>query len=167
MDQENKFGSLLTPDIKLHRKYFDEMVRLIGIQIIYRAVRKDKHWTVYSEIENNFESPMLIGCIFSEHPDQKTMKKMGWVSELQENASIIHVAYDTPNIQVGCLFIVPSGLDDGKGRSFRCVRMSNSMIYPSSIACEIVPEYEDTYIDSNNNFEHSSFNLLNKEEGYY
>lgn len=163
---ENKYGSLLTPDAKIYRKYFDEMVNLIGIKVIYRAPRKDKHYTTYSEIESNYESPIVIGCIFNEHIDQKTLKKMGWVSELQPNSSIIHVAYDTPNIQQGCLFIVPSGLDNAKGRLFRCVNLTNSIIYPSSITCEIVPEYEDTYQISNNNFKHSSFNLLNKEEGY-
>ena len=92
------------------------------------------------------------------------MKKIGWVSELQKDSSLIHVAYDTPDIQQGALFIVPSGLDDGKGRLFRCVKLTNSIVYPASIACEIVPEYEDTYQNTNNDFMHSSFNLLNEED---
>lgn len=161
-----KYGKLLTPDIKLHRKYFDEMVKLLGIQVIYRATRKDKHWTNYSEISSNYKEPLLIGCIFEEHPTQSTMKKRGWVSELQTDSSFIDVAYDTPDIQVGALFIVPSGLDDGKGRLFRCVTMQNSMIYPAAITCEIVPEYENTNTLDNKDYQHSSFNLLNEEEGY-
>lgn len=163
---EQKYGKLLTPDIKLHRKYFDEMVKLLGIQVIYRAPRKDKHWTNYSEISSNYKEPLLIGCIFEEHPTQSTMKKRGWVSELQTDSSFIDVAYDTPDIQVGALFIVPSGLDDGKGRLFRCVTMQNSMIYPAAITCEIVPEYENTNTLDNKDYQHSSFNLLNEEEGY-
>lgn len=163
---EQKYGKLLTPDIKLHRKYFDEMVKLLGIQVIYRAPRKDKHWTTYSEISSNYKEPLLIGCIFEEHPTQSTMKKRGWVSELQTDSSFIDIAYDTPNIQVGALFIVPSGLDDGKGRLFRCVTMQNSMIYPAAITCEIVPEYENTNTLDNKDYQHSSFNLLNEEEGY-
>lgn len=163
---EQKYGKLLTPDIKLHRKYFDEMVKLLGIQVIYRAPRKDKHWTTYSEISSNYKEPLLIGCIFEEHPTQSTMKKRGWVSELQTDSSFIDIAYDTPDIQVGALFIVPSGLDDGKGRLFRCVTMQNSMIYPAAITCEIVPEYEDTNTLDNRDYQHNSFNLLNEEEGY-
>nr|DAP55330.1 MAG TPA: hypothetical protein [Caudoviricetes sp.] len=163
---EQKYGKLLTPDIKLHRKYFDEMVKLLGIQVIYRAPRKDKHWTTYSEISSNYKEPLLIGCIFEEHPTQSTMKKRGWVSELQTDSSFIDIAYDTPDIQVGALFIVPSGLDDGKGRLFRCVTMQNSMIYPAAITCEIVPEYENTNTLDNKDYQHSSFNLLNEEEGY-
>ena len=161
---DNRYGRLITPDIKLHRKWFDEMVRLIGIQVVYRAPRKDKQWTSFAEIESNYQPSIVIGCIFDEHPTQQTMKKIGWVSELQKDSSLIHVAYDTPDIQQGALFIVPSGLDDGKGRLFRCVKLTNSIVYPASIACEIVPEYEDTYQNTNNDFMHSSFNLLNEED---
>ena len=161
---EQKYGKLLSSDIKLHRKWFDELVKLIGIQVIYRAPRKDKHYTTYGEIDSNFQDPLIIGCIFTEHPDQQTMKKIGWISELQENSSLIHVAYDTPDIQQGCLFIIPSGLDDGKGRLFRCIRLTNSMIYPSSIVCEIIPEYENTYPNKNNDFKYKSFNILNEED---
>src|SRR5574344_450669 len=125
---DNRYGRLITPDIKLHRKWFDEMVRLIGIQVVYRAPRKDKHWTSFAEIESNYQPSIVIGCIFDEHPTQQTMKKIGWVSELQEDSSLIHIAYDTPDIQQGALFIVPSGLDDGKGRLFRCVKLTNSIV---------------------------------------
>lgn len=161
---DNRYGRLITPDIKLYRKWFDEMVRLIGIQVVYKAPRKDKHWTSFAEIESNYQPSIVIGCIFDEHPTQQTMKKIGWVSELQKDSSLIHIAYDTPDIQQGALFIVPSGLDDGKGRLFRCVKLTNSIVYPASIACEIVPEYEDTYQNTNNDFMHSSFNLLNEED---
>lgn len=167
MDElKTKYGILLTPDAKLQRNYFKEMCKLIGINCIYRAVKPGKKYTTYAELDTNFEKPQLIGCIFDEHPTQQTLKKIGWVSELQENSSIIHVAYDTPGLQQGCLFTLPSGLDDGKGRLFRLIKISTIMVYPASIACELVPEYENTYVESLNNFEDSSFNLLNPEEGY-
>jgi hypothetical protein len=38
------------------------------------------------------------------------------------------------------------------------------MIYPSAITCEIVPEYENTYVRESFNFERSDFNLLTEEE---
>ena len=164
MEQQNNYGLLLRPDIKLHRQYFNEMVRLIGIQVIYRAVKPDKHWTMYAEIESSYEPPMLVGCIFDEHPTQKTMKKLGWDSERTTDASIISVPYDTPNIQVGCLFIIPSGIDGAVGRLFRITKLSNIMVYPASITCEIVPEYEDTMDKTELTFQHSSFNVLNTEE---
>jgi len=45
------------------------MVQLIGVTVIYRAVRPDKHYTTYSEIDSNYYEPMLVGCVFNEYPD--------------------------------------------------------------------------------------------------
>lgn len=163
--QAPKYGLLLNNDIKLHRGYFDEMIRLLGIQVIYRAPLPDKHYTTYAEIESNYAEPILVGCIFDEHPTQQTLKKMGWVAELQQNSSFIHVPYDLPNLQQGALFIVPSGIDNAKGRLFRVVSMSTSMVYPASITCAIVPEYENTYVpETNDDYVHSTDNLLNEEQ---
>lgn len=160
----NKYGTLLTPDIKLHRQWFKEMVKMHGINVIYRAVKDGKKWTNYAELDTNFEPPTLEGCIFDEHPTQQTLKKMGWVSELQESASLIHVRYDLPNIQVGCLFIIPSGLDNANGRVFRVTKLTNGIVYPASIMCELVPEYENTFNPSSHDHKYNSFNLLEEEE---
>ena len=157
---ENKYGILLNGDIKLHRKWFEEMCNLIGINVVYRPLKLDKHYTTYTEIDGNYEQPLIVGCIFEEHPEQQTLKKLGWASELQENASIIHVPYDLVGIQQGVLFIIPSGIDNAKGRLFRVSKISNIMVYPASLTCQLVPEYEDTYSESQSNFKHSSFNLL-------
>lgn len=161
---ENKFGILLSEDAKIHRQYFNELVSLIGIQVFYRAPLPGKHYTNYTEIEGNYYDPIQVGCIFNDHPDQPTLKKMGWVSELQENSSIIHVPYDLPELQQGALFFIPSGLDNSPNRLFRVVKMQNIMAYPSSISCEIVPEYENTFHKEQYDYRYSSFNLLIQEE---
>lgn len=162
------YGVLLRDsDIKIHRKYFEEMCKLIGVNVLYYIPKENKHWTTYAEIETNFYNPMLVSCIFEDHPNQYTMKKLGWDSELQENASLISVPYDLKDLQVGTIFIVPSSIDNTKGRVFRVVKMRNSMIYPSSITCELVPEYENTFSSSEFVYKDSSFNLLNDEEEDY
>lgn len=164
MEENRKYGLLIQPSIKLHRQYFKEMCKLHGIYVLYRAPLKNKHYTTYAEIDSNFAPPIQIGCLFESHPDQRTTKKLGWVAELQEDASIIHVDYDLPDLQVGSLFIIPSGLDDGKGRLFKVIRMSTIMIYPASISCAIVPEYEDTLDpDTYNDYTDISFNMLQDE----
>lgn len=61
------------------------------------------------------------------------------------------------------MFIVPCGLDQTEGRVFRVVKMTNSIVYPASITCEIVPEYENTYNPAQNDFRRRDFNLLNGE----
>lgn len=161
----NNFGILLNEqNIKLNRAYFKQMLKLIGIEVQYRAVKSGKMWTTYAELNANYEDPIPVGCIFTEHPDQKTLKKVGWVSELQEDASLISVPYDTPNLQVGALFYVPSGLDNAQSRLFRVVSMSNIMLYPASITCEIIPEYETTFEQDLHNHTKNSFNILRQEE---
>ena len=129
-------------DIKLHRTWFKEMTRLHGINVIYKEPLKNKEYDNRGDLVSGYKPGIRIGCIFQEHPDQKSLKKMGWVAELQEGASIIHVPYDLPGLQVGALFDVPSGLDEAKPRTFRVISMQNIMIYPASIACEIALEYE-------------------------
>lgn len=135
------YGILINKDIKLHRTWFKQMTALHGINCKYKApINKD--YDTYGDLQAEYGAEIIVGCLFEEHPNQKSLKKAGWVAELQEGASIIHVPYDLPGLQVGALFEVPSGLDDGKGRLFRVISMSNIMIYPASIACEIALEYE-------------------------
>lgn len=166
MDENSKTGMLLNANnIKLHRQYFREMLRLIGIHVLYRAPKPDKHWTTYAELETNYEPPILVGCIFDQHPDQQTMKKLGWVAELSSSSSLISVDYDLPGLQVGALFIIPSGIDNSSGRLFRVAKMTTSMVYPSCVTCEIIPEWEDVAEQEVMfDFTSSNLNLLNEEQ---
>ena len=160
-----QYGLLLNQkDILLQRKYFDEMTKMIGVRVIHRAPRNSKTYTTYAEIDTNFYEPEMVGCIFEEHPTQKTMKKLGWNSELSENASLISVPYDLRGLQKGSLFVVPSAFDNTKGRLFRVVEIYGEMIYPCSLSCRIVPEFENTFTDNSFNHKRDSFNLLNREE---
>ena len=143
-DKPNDYGLLLNKDIKLQRIYFKQMTKLLGINCQYYAPMNNKTYSQLGDLETDYFPPELVGCIFQEHPDQKTVKKMGWVAELQEGASIIHVPYDLKGLEVGALFALPSGLDNGQSRLFRVISMQNIMIYPASIACELAPEYKDS-----------------------
>lgn len=159
----DNYGLLINrSDILLQRNYFEEFVQMLGIIVIHRAPRPDKHYTTYAEIESNYFEPKAVGCIFDEHPDQRTMKKLGWNSELSESPALISVPYDTEGLQKGSLFIIPSAFDNTQGRLFRVVEMSSIMIYPASITCKIVPEYESTFVKDSFNHQRNSFNLLNR-----
>ncbi len=142
------------------------MTKQYGINCIYKAPLDSKTFDHHGDLDTHYKNGVLVGCIFQDHPDQKTLKKMGWVAELQENSSIIHVPYDLEDLQVGALFIVPSGLDNAKGRVFRVISMSNIMVYPASIACEIAPEYEDTTQRNEiHQFTDTTFTVLKDNEG--
>lgn len=140
-DIKTDYGLLINKDIKLHRTWFKQMTALHGINCKYHAPLANKANDVHGDLQTGYKPEILVGCLFEEHPNQKSLRKAGWVAELQEGSSIIHVPYDLPGLQVGALFEVPSGLDGGKGRLFRVISMANIMIYPASIACEIALEY--------------------------
>lgn len=141
-DNKTDYGLLITKDIKLHRTWFKQMTALHGINCKYRAPLGNKEYDIYGDLQTGYKPAILVGCIFEEHPNQKSLRKAGWVAELQEGSSVIHVPFDLPGLAVGALFEVPSGLDNGQARTFRVISLSNIMIYPASISCEIALEYK-------------------------
>ena len=158
-------GILLNPaNIKLHRRYFGEMVRLLGIQAVYRAPRENKHYDGHGELDSFYYEPLRVGCIFDEHPVERTMRKLGWNAELSDGEAVIHVPYDLFGLQRGALFIIPSALDGAKGRVFRVNEMSTIAVYPASIACRIAPVWESTFEPSQFEHDDNDFNLLRGEE---
>ena len=165
---ENKDTGLLldAQAIKLHRRYFAEMLKLLGINVLYRSPRdSSKTYTTYGELDTLYNEPIEMSCIWDEHPQQKTMRLLGWNAEMLDNNILIHVPYDTPGLQVGALFIVPSGLDNAKPRVFKVLRMSTIAVYPASISCEIGPVLEDTSPKADIvDFKKSDFNLLANPE---
>lgn len=156
-------------NIKLHRQYFKQMVNLVGINVLYREpIEASKEYNEYTELDSRYKPAVIVGCIYDEHPSQKTMRKLGWNAELSDATTIIHVPYDLPGVQVGALFIIPSGLDNAEGRVFRVIRMSNIAVYPASISCELAPVYINTTpVNLVKDFDKSNFNLLSDESDEY
>ena len=157
----DNYGKLVQPNIKLLRKQFSEMCSLLGVNVKYQFPLKGKQHTLHGENQSDYSEPKTVSCIFEEHIDQKTAKKMGWDAELQDNMSVISVPYDLENLQVGCLFEVPSAFDNTPGRLFRVVEMSGIQMYPASISCRLVQEYEtDMAAADYEMFTNTNFNLL-------
>lgn len=163
--KNNKYGLLLNEqDIKLQRKYFEEMTSLIGVKTIFWSPKKDKDYSLYGEIVSNYNKPKEVNCIFIEHPDQKTLRKLGWAVELNTELSIISAPYDLEGLEEGALFLLPSAFDNSKGKLFKVVNLSGIMIYPASITCQLAPEYKNTFEEVSYMHKHDSFNLLAQED---
>lgn len=160
MDSKQTGILLNDKNIKLHRMWFSQMVQLIGIQVQYRSPKDNKHYDQYGELDTYYNAPITIGCIFNEHKDQRTMRKLGWNAELDDTTSLITVAYDTPNIQVGALFSIPSGIDNAPDRIFRVIKMSVGAIYPATITCEIAPIMLDTFDSRSIDYVNNDMNQL-------
>lgn len=153
-------------NVKLQRFYFNQAVRLIGIQTLYYAPKKGMgKYDIYGDFESHFELPVHVGVIFEDHPTIWTMRKLGWDTELQDGETLIHVPYDLCGLEAGGIFEIPSGIDNSKPRRFRVIKMRTSMVYPSEIVCHIGPEWSSSTERSQiEDFTQSDFNLLNEEE---
>lgn len=158
-------GLLLNPNnIKLQRFYFKQMVKLIGIIVLFRPlIDKSKQYNGVGELDAYYLPPERVGCIFEEHPTEKTMKKCGWIAELNTEASVIHVPYDLKGLERGSLFIIPSALDNAKGRLFKVIELSTIAVYPASVACKIGPVWESEYNETELNFKSNNFSLLRED----
>lgn len=158
-------GLLLNDDILLQRQYFEEMLSLYGIEIIYRVPRESKEYDKYGEIDTNYKAPESIFCILNEHPDIRTMRKLGWNSESNDSPVLISVAYDTPGLQRGCLVSIPDTFNPKVGRLFRIDELSApSIIYPCAITCKLIPELQNKFNKSQLDYSDSDFKLLKNSE---
>lgn len=168
MNNEDTGILLVESNIKLSRQFFEEFLRLHGLRVTYRAPRKgSKDYNMYGELDTNYEAPISVMCIYDEHPTQKTMRKIGWNTELADTSVVINVPYNM-NVETGGLFVIPAGLDKSEGRVFKVLRMSNIAVYPVSIACELGPmlvnNSQNNLVD---NFQATNFNLLADESDEY
>ena len=158
------YGKLVNPDIKLQRSYFKEMCKLLGVVTKYQFPLKDKQYTLQGELKSSYSPEERVGSIFEEHVQQKTAKLLGWNAEQMTDKAIIHVPYGLHDLQVGCLFTIPSAFDNSPGRKFRVTQLYTIMIYPASVTCELVPEYENQMeLADTELFVNTNFNLLNEE----
>ena len=168
MDNRDTGLLLNKKNIQLNRFHFKQMVKLLGINVLYRAPRPEaKSHDLHGELDSLYYEPIVVGCIYNEHTEQKTMKKLGWNAEREETTPVIHVQYDLPGLQAGALFIIPSGLDNAEGRVFKVLDMSYVPVYPASIACKLGPVMKNDFQRSQReDFTQQNMNLLDfdKEE---
>lgn len=151
--------------IELQRKYFKQMLQLRGINILHREPKESSiNYTINGELDTFYNAPIQTTCIFEEHPKQQTMKKLGWLAEFNGSTSLIQVPYDL-NVQVGSLFIIPSGLDNAEPRTFKVLRMTSIAVFPAYITCEVGPLWNSNISNNmKNDFVNSNFNYINEED---
>lgn len=76
-DNQRAYGFLINKDIKLHRKYFQQMVKLLGINCKYKEPLNGKTFDTRGDLVAKYKPEIPVGVIFQDHPDQKTLKKIG------------------------------------------------------------------------------------------
>ena len=72
-------GLLNRQDARIFRRYFSEMVKLIGQSVGYQYVVEQKY-TIHSEDNSILSAPIRIDILFDENPQIDTLNRLGWVS---------------------------------------------------------------------------------------
>ena len=136
-------GLLNRDDARIHRAYFQEMTKLIGIQVLYQYVIKQE-LTIHSEDNSTLSQPIQLDILFDENPSQKTLNRMGWVSELgrDDNPIVINVPYNTPNLTVNARITIESTDGIKRPRVFKITQIQADLEYPEAFTCMVAPVYD-------------------------
>ena len=135
-------GLLNRSDATIFRGYFREMCKLLGQSVAYQYVKEQK-MTIHSEDNSELSMPIRIDIIFDENPSVDTLKRMGWVSELNEQRPIIiNMPYNTPNLTVNARITVESVDGIGRPRVFRITKIMSDLEFPDAFTCSIVPVFD-------------------------
>lgn len=150
-------GLLTRKDAKLHRRYFEEMCKLIGQSVGYQYVIKQE-MTIHSEDNSTLSMPIRIDVLFDENPQTDTLNKLGWVSELNEQKPIVvNLPYNTPNLTVNARIIIETVDGLNRPRVFKVTTIKADLEYPDAYTCALAPVY-DQYTQRN------QYTLVNAEK---
>ena len=131
--------SILQNDLTIYRQWASEELDLYGVSAEYYQLKPNHSWTVAGELAANYFDPRPIKLFFDQVPKISTLKKLGWVTELDQQASLVNILFTTPGIAVGCLFNIKDPLTPDSGRLFRVTKLQTGILYPSYVTCQIVP----------------------------
>lgn len=150
-------GLLNREDSRIFRKYFKEMVKLIGQSVGYQYIVERKY-TIHSEDNSKLSVPVRIDVLFDENPTVDTLNRLGWVSELNEQKPIVvNMPYDTPNLSVNARLLIESVDGTPRPRVFKITQIESDLEFPDAYTCAAVPIF-DQYAQKN------QYTLVNHEK---
>lgn len=160
--------SLISQDAEIFREYFKECLEMYGIPALFFQPKEDicqKKFTTLGEMKNLYYDPIETQVLFEATPKVQTLRKLGWVTELDKEQPIVHVDYDLPGIARGAVFKIKDPLSVTDGRLFRVTKMSVGILYPASISCQIVAVLGKEPEETLNPYNGPKSIFLNKKEG--
>ncbi len=132
-------NSILQNDLTALRYQMQEVLDMYGIQAKYYQIKPGHTFTVAGELSANYFDPIDCRVLFDQVPKVSTLKKLGWVTELDQAASLIHISFDTPGISHGAVFEIKDPLASDSGKLFRVTKLQTGILYPTFVTCQIVP----------------------------
>lgn len=153
-------GLLNRNDSTIFRHYFKEMAKMIGITVIYQYPI-DMQFSIYAE-ENpkGFSEEIKMDIIFEENPKVTTLRKYGWVSNLDEDKPYMAtLPYDAKNLCKGCRITIVPPEPLASKNVFVITDIKANLEFPDSWVCKLAPVFFNKqpeklkeYKDKNNVF---------------
>ena len=150
-------GLLNRADSTIFRRYFNEMVKLIGQSVGYQYI-VEREMTIHSEDNSKLSSPIRLDVLFDENPTVDTLNALGWTSELNSQQPIVvNMPYNTPNLTVNARLTIESVDGVSRPRVFKITKIASDLEFPDAFTCAIVPVF-DQYKQKN------QYTLVNTEK---
>lgn len=133
-------GLIVEKEIEYLRRQFRFAVEQIGVQFMYRYPLNNAIDVFNQPAPDGYSERIPVYGVFEGEPKLKTYRNLGWVVEKSDNLPfLIHIPFDTPHIQRGCLFEIDGQITSIESRLFQVTELSTGLVCPDHIICQIVP----------------------------
>lgn len=141
-------GLLTQEDATVYRGFFREMCELLGQTVQYQyPLNVNK--TIHSEPNIELSDPIRLDIIFNENPTVDTLRKHGWVTEINGSLPVIaQIPYDAPGLARYARITIPPVGNVMRERIFEVTAISTILEYPDCWTVRLVPVY-DSYKEKN------------------
>lgn len=127
-------------EVNYLRSQFKEAVKQLGVPFRYQFPLGNNLDDFAQPAPDGYSNELEIYGIFDGEPKLKTYRNLGWVVEKSDNLPfLIHIPFDTPNIQKGALFKTSGQITGIKERVFQVTELTTGLVCPDHIVCQIVP----------------------------
>ncbi len=131
---------IVEKEIEYLRRQFRFAVEQIGVQFMYRYPLNNAIDVFNQPAPDGYSERIPVYGVFEGEPKLKTYRNLGWVVEKSDNLPfLIHIPFDTPHIQRGCLFEIDGQITSIESRLFQVTELSTGLVCPDHIICQIVP----------------------------
>lgn len=133
--------SLIVPaEVEYLRAQFKLTVVQLGVLFKYRYPLNSNVDMYDQPAPDGYSTESDVYGIFDGEPKLKTYRNLGWAVEKNDNLPfLIHVPFDTPHIQKGCLFSIDGQVTEIEARLFQVTELTTGLVCPDHIICQIVP----------------------------
>lgn len=133
--------SLIVPaEVEYLRSQFKLTVEQLGVLFKYRYPLNNNADLYNQPAPDGYSTEFDVYGIFEGEPKLKTYRNLGWAVEKNDNLPfLIHIPFDTPHIQKGCLFEISGQVTEIAARLFQVTELTAGLVCPDHIICQIVP----------------------------